>query len=291
MTDHNNLSYQDRFDEIYADVPTEQREALRRFRLQYPPKSYEGWSYIDTQTGEQTLLLLVGGLRLADAAHANIPLLADTFRVIAPSYPPLNTMTALSDGIAAILRHEGLGKVHVLAGSFGGMLAQVFVRRHRHLVDRLVLSTTAVLDADSAQRYRQALEMIRPMPPEQVTEVAQQMMFQIIAPPDEQAAFYRAYLKELYTYRVDKAALISTYEALLDFAQNITLSSDDWNGPTLILESDDDATFDEETRSRVRALYPQAAHHVFHNAGHSPAATQRDEYFAVVKRFLNQSSV
>lgn len=276
------------FDELYADVPADQREKLRRFRATYPLRTYEGWEYIDTGAGDEVLLLLVGGLRMADAAHGNIPLLTDTFRVIAPSYPALSTMAALSDGIADILRHEGIGKVHVLAGSFGGMLAQVFVRRHRALVDKLVLSTTAVLDDETAERYRQALQMMQPMDAEQVAELAQQMMFQIIAPPADQHAFYRAYLKELYTQRVDKAALISTYEALLDFAENITLRPDDWDGETLVLESDDDATFNEATRARVRALYPQAESYVFHNAGHSPASTQRDLYFEVVKGFLSR---
>ena len=274
------------FDEIYADVPAEQRENLRRFRAENPPKTYHGWEYIDTGAGEQVLLLLVGGLRMADAAHRNIPLLTDAFRVIAPSYPAFSTMAELSDGIAAILLHEGVSNVHVLAGSFGGMLAQVFVRRHRALVDKLVLSTTAVLDDDTAARYRMALQMIEPLEQAQITELAQQMMFQIIAPPEDQHAFYAAYLKELYTYRVDKSALMSTYEALLDFADNITLSPDDWDGETLVLESDDDGTFDEATRARVRAVYPQAQSYVFKNAGHSPASTQQELYFEVVKGFL-----
>jgi pimeloyl-ACP methyl ester carboxylesterase len=227
---------------------------------------------------------------MADASYRNIPMLDDDFRVITPSYPTLNTMSALADGLAAILDHEGISAAHVLAGSFGGMLAQVFIRRHPQKVSKLVLSTTAVLDDESAARYRQLMAMLEPMDQATVTQVAQEQMFNIIAPPASDHAFSRAYLNELYTYRVNKQALLSTYRSLLDFADNWKLSSDDladWQGAMLILESDDDATFDESVRSRVRLLYPFAGTQVFHGAGHSPGTTQRDKYFEVVKSFLH----
>jgi pimeloyl-ACP methyl ester carboxylesterase len=281
------------FDEIYASVPAEQREELHQFRRTHPESTHVvngvTWRYIASGAGDQVLLLLVGGLREADAAYRNIPLLEDDFRVIAPSYPALNTMAELADGIAGVLQHESVQSAHVLAGSFGGMLAQVFVRRHRAFVDKLVLSTTAVLDEASTGRYRQGIAMIDAAPEDVVMENAKETMFTIMQPPEAMHDFYRAYLDELYSYRVDKAALASTYHALLDFADNYTLMPDDlagWPGAMLILEADDDATFDAQTRERVRALYPQAERYVFHNAGHSPAASQRDLYFKVVKDFL-----
>lgn len=282
------------FDDLYAHVPADQRAALADFRAQHPPRRVTvngtGWEYIDSGQGDQTVLLLVGGLRVADAAHRNIPMLDDTFRVITPTYPALNTMADLCDGLAGVLDAAGVARAHVLAGSFGGMLAQVFVRRHGARVDRLVLSTTAVLDDDSAARYRAALDFITPLPPEQVAEMAKAMMFDTMAPPPHEHDFYRAFLDELYSVRVDKAAVLSTYHCLLDFAENISLRAadlDGWPGEILVLESDDDATFDEKTRAAVRALYPRARTHTFHNAGHSPSSTQRDLYYQVVKTFLS----
>lgn len=281
------------FDTIYADVPYDQREALRFFRLSHPERRLDvqgtEWRYLIGGEDGPALLLLVGGLRMADAAFRNIPLLEDRFRVIAPSYPPLHRMADLADGIAAILDHEGISQVHVLAGSFGGMLAQVFLRRHMQRVDRAVLSTTAVFDEDTSSRYRQALAMVEATEESAVLSFAKQQMFDIIAPPEDMHAFYRAYIDELYSQRVNKAGIVSTYRALLDFADNVTLHPDDladWPGQLLILESDDDATFDEPTRERVRGLYPQAQHYVFQNAGHSPATTQRELYFRVVREFL-----
>jgi pimeloyl-ACP methyl ester carboxylesterase len=282
------------FEAIYSEVMDKQGAELQKFRQAHPPQrvvvAETEWEYLDSGAGDEIILLLVGGLRMADAAYRNIPMLDDDFRVITPSYPALNTMSALADGLAAILDHEGISAAHVLAGSFGGMLAQVFIRRHPQKVSKLILSTTAVLDDDSAARYRQLMAMLEPMDQATVTQVAQEQMFNIIAPPESDHAFYRAYLNELYTYRVDKQALLSTYRSLLDFADNWKLSPDDladWQGDMLILESDDDATFDESVRSRVRGLYPFAQTHVFHGAGHSPGTTQRDKYFEVVKSFLH----
>jgi pimeloyl-ACP methyl ester carboxylesterase len=287
------------FGQVYADVPADQRERLARFRADNPPKFafIDGveWNYIDAGHGPRVVLLLVGGLRLADAAFRSIEALlepgdsGEAYRVIAPSYPALSTMAALADGIAMLLELERIESVYVLAGSFGGMLAQVLARRHPGRIGKLILSTTSVNDAHNADRYRQALAMIEPMPPEAVSELAQSTMLATIHPPESEMAFWKAYLDELYNYRVDKAALISTYHCLLDFAEHYHLTPDDlrdWPGEILILESDDDATFNEDQRAAVRAVYPQAKTYVFHGAGHSPGTTQRELYFRVVKDFL-----
>lgn len=287
-------STQPSFDNLYADVPVDQRKTFQAFRAEHPMKTTDVngvmWEYMDSGSGDEVVLLLVGGLRKADAAWKSVPMMEDEFRVITPSYPTLNTMAELADGLAGILDAENIDSAHVLAGSFGGMLAQIYVRRHPQKVDKLILSTTAVLDDDNIAQYKQALTMIDSATPEQVAELAPQMLFAIIAPPENLHAFYRAYLHELYTYRIDKAELLSTYRCLLDFAQNTEFTADDladWDGKMLILESDDDATFDESTRSAVRAIYPQAQTHVFHGAGHSPGTTQRDLYYQVVKGFLH----
>lgn len=281
------------FDTIYANVPEKQRKNFVYFRQTHPPKYTHiddtNWEYIDNLRGEDTILLLVGGLRVADAAWQSIPMLDEEFRVVTPTYPAIPTMNALADGLADLLDALDITKAHVLAGSFGGMLAQVFVRRHPDRVKKLVLSTTAVLDADSKARYEQVLGMMQAMSDEDMAQAAQTMMFDTMAPPPEMHDFYRAYLDELYTERLTRDELISTYQCLLDYAQNHALEPLE-KSDILILESDNDATFDEATRARVRALYPNAEHYVFKGAGHSPGTTQRDLYFRVVKDFFKQSA-
>ena len=283
------------FDEIYADVPPHQREALAQFRKNHPPRTitYKGvkWEYVVSgDKNHAPLLLLVGGLRVADAAYENIPMLADEFYVIAPTYPSVQTMRELVDGFSAILDTEGISKAHVLGGSMGGMLAQVFVRQHPKWVDKLIISTTTLPNVEYAHRYLTALDMMLPLPDEEAMNGAKAWMIETIDPSDEQALITRAFVDELYSQRLTKADLVSTQKCLVDFHTNYHFTPQDlahWTGHIYVLESDDDATFDEVVRAKVRELYPDAVHYVFHGAGHSPATTQRDLYFQVVKGFLH----
>lgn len=279
----------------YAAVPAEQRERLAVFRQSHPPQrvTLDGisWEFIACGTGAHTILWLVGGLRVADAAYRSIPLLEDGFRIIAPTYPPLPTLNALCDGLAALLDSQGVERAHILSGSFGGIVAQAFIRRHPARAGRVVLSTTTALDAQAAERYRQQAAMIAAAPPELALESSKAYFVQMIAPPDDERAFWTAYVDELFSERLGKDDLLSTIACMLDFAENLPLSPDDladWPGRLLIIESEDDATFDADARARLKALYPAARVHTFAAGGHSPATTQRETFFALVREFFTE---
>lgn len=282
------------FDDIYAHVPTDQRERLRAFRAAHPPRYRQigqvQWEYLVGGTGKKTVLLLVGGLRAADGGFRMTEALEDEFRLIVPTYPVVPTMAHLCEGLAAILTAEDAAPVHLIAGSFGGMVAQAFVRAYPQYVDRMILSTTAVLDADAVRRYQQQLQMILPLPEADVLQGAKAQMLSTMAPPEAELALWTAYLDELYSERLGKDALVSTYHCIIDFAMSYHLQPTDldgWHGQMLIIESDDDATFSEAQRTALKALYPRAQVHTFSGAGHSPGSTRRAEYTALVKQFFN----
>ena len=122
------------FDEIYARVPAEQIERLKEFRFTHNYKHLfvDGgeWEYISCGRGEQTLLLLPGGLSVGESTFPLITDFEKEYRIIAPSYALSLTMTGLCDGIAHILETENVNQAHVLGGSYGGLVAQYFVRKH-----------------------------------------------------------------------------------------------------------------------------------------------------------------
>lgn len=283
------------FDTYYDDVPASQRDALRQFRQQHPPRTVTApdgtnWTYYTTGDGGQVLLWLVGGLKRADAAYRSIPLLSDTFKIVAPDYPAVSSMQALADGLHAILEQEAAQSAHILAGSFGGMLAQVFARAYPHRVDRIILSTTSAPDASAAENFRQQRAFIEPLPEETIQTGAKMQMYTTIAPPDEESAFYRAYLDELYSERLNKNDIMTMYDCIIDYMANADFSPDDLSdggASMLILGSADDQTFDRGAFERLTQLYPKAQTHLFENGGHSPASTQRDAYFARVREFLS----
>jgi len=284
------------FETQYSTAEPTLRDALKAFREAYQEKShdYKGytWSYYDIGDDNAPVILwLVGGLRMADAAFRSIPLMKDDFRIIVPSYPSVSTMAMLADGLADILKAEDIKQCSVLAGSFGGMIAQVFVRRHGKRTNKLILSTTTAPDPKQAENYEQQREMIAQSPEALVMETAKKRMFGMINPAEHEAKFWEAYLDELYSKRLDKQDLLSTYDCILDYMTNYEFSSDDledWRGEILILDSTDDNVFDSSARERVNELYPQAHSHTFADAGHSPASSQRDIYFDIVRKFLHE---
>jgi pimeloyl-ACP methyl ester carboxylesterase len=284
------------FDKQYATAEPHIRDALKNFRDTHTEKTqlykHHEWAYYDIGSdNDHVILWLVGGLRMADAAFRSIPMMMSDFRIIAPSYPPIGTMSGLADGLNAILMAEGIKECSILAGSFGGMIAQVFVRQHASRVNKVILSTTTAPDTKQGEHYQQLLDMIATAPEELVRETAKTQMYSMINPPDSEAKFWTAYLDELYTERLHKNDLVSTYHCLIDYMTHYEFHPNDlnnWHGEILILDSDDDKVFDTSARENVNALYPQAHSHTFNNAGHSPASSQREVYFEIVRKFLHE---
>jgi len=284
------------FEEQYSMAESQLRDALWDFRKTYPEKTYiykdHTWSYYDIgDSNDRVILWLVGGLKMADAAFRSIPIMQDDFRIIVPSYPAVSTMTGLADGLNAILKAEGITKCSVLAGSYGGMIAQVFVRRHSEHVNKLILSTTTAPNSQHAENYQQQREMVSQSPDDLVMETAKSRMYGMVNPSDHEQHFWKAYLDELYSYRLTKDDLLSTYDSIIDYMTAYDFHPDDlanWRGEILILDSSNDNVFDSSAREHVNQLYPQAHSHTFANAGHSPASSQRDIYFATVRKFLQE---
>ena len=280
------------FDTIYANVSDEQKNALKQFRADYPQKSLAvagtNWAYHTAGKGTETILWLVGGLKKADAAYKSIPLLADKYKIIAPDYPALDSISELADGLSAIIEAENSETVYVLAGSFGGMLAQVFMRRYPDKASKVVLSTTTPPDASHIERYQQLMEMAKLAPDDLLRQTAQTQMLGTIAPADSELDFYKAYLKELYEQRLDKTDIVSIYSAIIDYmSQAFTPNDlDNWSGDLLIINSDNDATFGKAVQNKLVNLYPNAQVHIFEGAGHSPSSTNRDEFFTLIRNFF-----
>jgi pimeloyl-ACP methyl ester carboxylesterase len=287
----------DTFEQIFRNVPQDQKEQLKRFRSTHPYKRLAvaggHWEYQASGTGEETLLLLPGGLRVGETLFQHSMAFENGYRVIVPTYPPVTTMAQLVDGIAAILEAEQIHKAHVLGISFGGLIAQSFVRRYPGLVDRLILSNTAPPDKVYANAYTHKLKMLlqalSALPFALVLFVYKRWLLKTLAAPSTEREFWRAYLNELLSFHTTKADLVSEARSMLDYAENYHFTRDDlknWRGRILVLESDTDETIGASLREALKALYPQAQVHTFRNAGHTTYLSQREEYVSLVENFL-----
>lgn len=277
---------------LYHDVPSEAFQQFKAFHTHHAAKratiDSAEWTYIDAGAGEETLLLLPGALGVADMGWEHILHFAQRYRVLAPDYAPLKSMDALVAGIAGILAREAVERAHVIGGSYGGFVAQVFVRRYPESTASLVLSHTLPPHAGSGQMIRTTLSYLSLIPMFLLRRMVGNRLRALLPEKTPETALTHAIFDEVVRHRITKEALINTYWRLVDFNEAEFEPDDlaDWPGRILLIMSDDDPSIPEPVRESLRATYPQAREHLFHGTGHAAAALRPDEYRSVIEQFI-----
>jgi len=281
------------FGEIYKNVFHDNKERLAEFRAshQYKQLTRNGvvWEYFSCGRGEDTLVLLPGGLGFNEALFLLITALENKFHIISPTYPPVKTMTTLAEGIAAILELEDIRKTNLMGVSFGGWLAQCFVRHYPEQVSRLILSNTSGPDGFSTTTVKIGVFSARYFPLSLLKSANKKRIMKLISPPDSERGFWEAFLNEKYSYHITREDMLSRMQNTLDYMSNYTFSSNDlagWRGQILILESSDDLAFEKSTRESLKLLYPSAQVVTLRNAGHAPSHRGSPEYISAIIQFL-----
>jgi pimeloyl-ACP methyl ester carboxylesterase len=287
------------FDRIYEKVPTEQVARLKEFRLTHPYKKlFVGetkWEYISCGQGEQTLLLLPGALSVGESTFPLIATLENKYRIIAPSYALSHTMTGLCHGLAHILESEGLNQAHVFGGSYGGLVAQYFVRQYPAKVRSLILSHTFVLSPKMAKPIWLAGKIFPRFPKRLFVFILKLRLDKMLlstlrAANHPEAEFWRAYLDEAIAADLLKEVFIHQNTCLLELARQPQFTPENlrgWPGKILIIESDDDPAITAPDRALLRSTYPNAHVHTFRDAGHASSILKREEVCSIISGFLN----
>ena len=267
-----------------------------RFRREHPPRNVlinsVSWEYLTAgDSAGQPLLLLTGALSIAESAWRTITLLEKgKHRLIIPSYPPeVDSMSSLADGITEILTQEGIRTTYLVGGSYGGMLAQVFIHRHPDLVTRLVLSHTYPPVGSRVRSVEPALRLFRWLPLFMLKKMLRDRMTGILPPkPTPELLLIAAQIHETVDTRLTRQAAMSTYLRMMDFDRQDYSPSDlsTWQGKTLILLAEDDPTTPEALRNALIALYPGSKVHLFKGSGHATGILESGEYIKVIEEFL-----
>jgi pimeloyl-ACP methyl ester carboxylesterase len=269
-------------------------EHLVAFRAAHPRQRVTicgtEWSYLIGGRGAETFLILPGGERIGDVAFPLFEAFADDFHCLYPSFPPLTTIDALVEGVAALLDHRGIEQVILFGASFGGDVAQCFIRKYPSRVSKLVLMNTGVPD----ERIGRATRRFRPLvalPPMPLARALTRLYLnKALAVRPEERDFWHAMLRDLIA-QLTRADLVASFDDTLDYRLNYHFLPADlaaWPGELLILQSDDDPATTPAVRAALRGLYPRARVHTFHAAGHTPFLSQPDEFYAEVRPFVRQ---
>src|SRR3954451_20368195 len=273
-------------------APVSAAEALDAFRAAAPIRrlSHAGvaWQYRVAGSGPQGLLLLPGAVGDGDAYFTLAPLLSTTHTLIAIAYPPVASLTALLDGLRYILDRERIDSTDIVGGSFGGMIAQAFLRRFPQRTRRVVLSATGPAKPARAASNETFARIMSRLPMGITRALLRAIVRVSLKPVTADRAFWRGFYFQAI-------AALSREE----FAARYALSADvdrhgppspaglqEWTGAVLMLEGDADKIAHAGARDSLRSLYPRAVVHTFAGAGHAISAERRDEWSATIATFL-----
>jgi pimeloyl-ACP methyl ester carboxylesterase len=248
------------------------------------------WEYLSCGEGHEILLLLNGGLRVAETAFEYIALFEPHYRVIVPTYPSLWDIDDLTDGIAKILDAEGAVEVLVLGQSYGGMVAQVMVQRFPNRVKKLVLSSTGPLSAPKSQRaVLKIILVVAPLLPENIIKsVYKKSLFQILSVPDHRLNFWKTYLDHIFDQRLTKADVLSHFRTGADTLEKYAFGiNQPWPGKVLVIGGENDPVSSDEDRSKILTYYTNAHLKIIREAGHTIAMEKPDEYEKIIRSFID----
>jgi pimeloyl-ACP methyl ester carboxylesterase len=262
---------------------------LEAFRAAHPARrlAYHGreWRYYSAGQGE-AVLLLGGALGLAEFAFQQIRLLQRHFRVLAPDYPPVASLAELTDGLLALLDTEDIRSAHVVGGSFGGLAAQVLVRRAPTRVASLALSHTGAPDG----RRRRAARIVALLPPPLLRAALKARLGRTLAATDP---FWQRYFDRAAD-RLSRTDILSRIRLQAEFSAEAGYRPEDlrdWPGRVLVVEAADDPLIPPAAQQRLRALYPSAQVHQFRGTGHAAALLRPEEYASVLTRFFGMTTL
>jgi pimeloyl-ACP methyl ester carboxylesterase len=247
------------------------------------------WQYRVAGSGERTIVVLPGALGSGNLFTQHIAELLPHMRLVTPEYFPAKSVAEFLDAFDAILNAENLSNPIVYGGSFGGLLAQCWVRRNSQSVNALILSGAVAPDPTRISKYRRMLKILPFLP---MALVRMLTRFAAIKMTRTLPRNKELWQKELLTLasQIRREDLASRYYTAMDYDRNFRFMPDDLSAiPTLLLEGSEDKVAKKKDRDQMRAMYPHAEVTTVEGAGHSLLLTHPLEWKNAVGKFiLNQ---
>jgi pimeloyl-ACP methyl ester carboxylesterase len=289
------------FDLIYKGVPQDRVDELLEFRSTHPvrQRSIDGmeWNYIISGTGLETILLMSGPLSTPDMVYRSILKFEKDYRVLSLSYSLFDRVDKFIDGLVKLLDLEGIDRFHLVGASLGAGIGHVLVRRHsigkkspiEERVDKLILSTFGLYNDKKISQVKQLVRLFNFLPYWITRKYLTFSISTLLKGIDKSdRLFILAHHRDILTYQNNKQTLISQYQMVIDMFENSSynLHHKIDNSSILLIETQDDASIDRAEQSAFRETYPNAQIYLFKSGGHLREITHRDEYDAIIHKFI-----
>jgi len=275
--------------DLYAQVDPLLLASLRSFRQQHPPQTINvygvEWEYVSLGQGKEAILFLHGLTGAYEIWWQQIGALQEAYRIVSVTYPAVDSLEELGQGVMAILQQEGLSRVNLVGSSLGGYLAQYLVARYPGAVSRAVFANTLPPNDRIAEKYG-TLGAILPYAPELLVMAVLRYSFRnTIYPAANYDELVLAYLLEISYGGVSKAQVAGRYQCVIEPFEPPDV--DALGIPALILEASNDPLVEEALREQMRATYPTARVIDMGEVSHFPYLSQPERYTSWLQEFFS----
>jgi pimeloyl-ACP methyl ester carboxylesterase len=251
------------------------------------------WRYYRAGRGAP-VFWLTGGLRRAALGFAFMERLAARHTIIAPDYPPVQTIDEYLDAFDAILNAEGIGRFMLGGQSYGGMLAQAYLARKGNPVKRLILSSSGPADYGKAWLpVDDALvALARLLPEKTVKNLLFGGLMKIIHAPEAERTEWMEAIQSVMQNDLTRADVVSHFAAPSDLIQKglVTPAAyQNWPGRVVILSAENDPTQSKKDIPRYEKLFGRAVE-VFSmgDMGHTAALFNPDQYVELLEKAFDE---
>jgi maspardin len=261
---------------------------LVEFRKQFPERSIEiggkTWGVIATKAppGSPVLVMLPGTLGTAQIFWNQIAALGDRLRIVSVTYPRIDEIVLLTDALAELLDHLGIGRANLLGSSLGGYLTQWFAARYPERVDQVFIGNS-LSDPKIVNPSRKPASELKELP----GEAHQAIVLGSVETWDEPEpvfGFMKEVLRDSGRNLIPADALKARVLIVAGGGEvpPVTIPGD----RITIIDCDDDPLIPEVGRADVRRRYPQAQWLRLPVGGHYPYITRPEAYNAAIEQQL-----
>ncbi len=275
------------FEELYAKVDTVTVASLKAFREAHPFQTLNvdgvQWTYLALGQGDETILFLHGMTGAYDIWWQQMEALQGRYRVISVTYPPLDSLGALEQGVMAILEAEGVDHFYVVGSSLGGYLAQYLVTRHPTIIRGAVFANTFPPNEIIAEKNKTIGAALPYLPAWLVMKVLSDSMRENVYPASGGSDLVLAFGLEQTYGRMSKAQVLARYRCVIEPFEAPNMA--ELGIPVMIIEADNDPLVEAALRQQLKETYPTAKVVTLSN-GHFPYLSMPAQYTSYLEAFF-----
>lgn len=249
------------------------------------------WRYYRLGAGTP-ILWLTGGLRRAALGFAFMERLATRHTVIAPDYPPVQTIDEFITAFDAILQAEDVDIFALGGQSYGGLLAQAYLAHKGKAVERLILSSTGPADYGKGWLPVEygIMALVRLLPERTVKNLLTGGLLKVITLPAAERAEWVEAINAVMQNDLSRADVVSHFTVAADLIRKgiVTPAAyQNWTGRIIILSAENDPTQSKKDIPRYEKLFGHAVEVVnMGDMGHTALLFNPDKYVELLERAL-----